>query len=117
MYTISKQFDFSASHNLYNLPEHHPCTKIHGHNYILTVYLSSEVLNNSGFVVDYHSLKPIKKWIDKNLDHENLNDVFDFSPTVELMCKFIYDKFKVDFPSLRAIEMSETPKTNCRYEP
>ena len=28
-----------------------------------------------------------------------------------------FDKFKEQFPELSAIEMSETPKTNCRYEP
>ena len=31
--------------------------------------------------------------------------------------KYIYDKFKEQFHELSAIEMSETPKTNCRYEP
>ena len=37
--------------------------------------------------------------------------------TVENMTKLIYDYFKPKHPLLIAIEMSETPKTNCRYEP
>jgi len=35
---------------------------------------------------------------------------------VENMSKYIFDKFKPQFPLLFAVEMSETPKTNCRYE-
>jgi len=50
------------------------------------------------------------------LDHRNLNDVFDFQTSVENMSKYIFDKFKPQFPLLFAVEMSETPKTNCRYE-
>jgi len=33
------------------------------------------------------------------------------------MSKFLYELFKPQFPLLSAVEMSETPKTRCRYEP
>ena len=115
--TISKEFHFSASHQLFGLEEGHPCGRMHGHNYIVKVFLTGEPKEPARFVEDYRNLDPIKKWIDDTLDHKHLNDVFPFNPSVEHMSKYIYDKFKEQFPELSAIEMSETPKTNCRYEP
>ena len=115
MITISKEFHFSASHQLLGLEDGHPCARIHGHNYIITVFLRGEP-NHVGFVQDYGDLKPIQMWIDEKLDHRHLNDVFDFQPSVELMSRHIYQLFKKDFPLLQAVEISETPKTNCRYE-
>ena len=77
MYTITKEFHFSASHILHGLSDNHPCSRLHGHNYILKVELKAINLEKStGFVKDYRELDVIKNWIDDNLDHRHLNDVF-----------------------------------------
>lgn len=116
MHTISKEFHFSSSHILYGLNENHPCARMHGHNYVLTMYFSGDI-NNIGFVIDYRDLTAIKEFVDNCLDHRHLNDVFTCNPTVENMSKEIYLMFKPDFEQLIAVELSETPKTSCRYEP
>ena len=41
MYTIAKQFTFSASHQLDHLPEDHQCARLHGHNYVVEIVLSA----------------------------------------------------------------------------
>lgn len=115
-WTISKEFHFCASHTLKGLEDGHPCGNLHGHNYVLRVFLRG-VPNKDGFVVDYRKLEPIKTYVDNELDHKHLNNVFDFQTSVENMSEYIYDLFKPLFPELYAIEMSETPKTLCRYEP
>jgi len=115
MYTISKEFHFSASHQLFGLPVDHPCTRLHGHNYIVIVELTSVNLSKIGFVKDYRELEPIKKFIDENLDHRHLNDVLQFNPTAENIAKFFFKKFKKDFPQLSAIIVKETEKTAARY--
>jgi len=115
MHIISKEFYFSASHQLQGLIKDHPCGRMHGHNYTLKVFLKGEI-NQEGFVQDYGELKPISDWVIQNLDHKHLNEVFDFQTSVENLTKYIYDLFKPQFPLLFAVEMSETPKTNCRYE-
>lgn len=121
MFTIRKEFHFSASHVLDFLPEGHPCTRLHGHNYVVTVELGvkkSKELNEAGFVEDYRALEPIKDFIDKKLDHRHLNEVFpDMNPSAELLAFELYKTFKPAFKTLRAIEVSETPKTTARYEP
>ena len=115
MYLIRKEFHFSAAHQLAGLPSNHPCSNIHGHNYIVTVELTTNKLDDVGFVTDYRALDPFKRFIDDVLDHQNLNDVFSFNPTAENMAKYIFILFKVKFPQLSAVEISETPKTNARY--
>jgi 6-pyruvoyltetrahydropterin/6-carboxytetrahydropterin synthase len=115
MYTISKEFQFSASHQLLGLDKDHSCSRIHGHNYILRVFLRGE-LNKDGFVQDFTDLKPVSDWIENTVEHRHLNEVFDFQTSVENMSKYVYDIFKPQFPQLVAVEMSETPKTCCRYE-
>ena len=117
MYKISKQFSFSASHVLDLLPEDHPCSRLHGHNYVVTVHLKSETLDEYGFVKDYNALKNVKHFIDETLDHRYLNDRIQGSPTSENIARFLYEQFKPEIPELYAVEVSETPLTSCIYEP
>jgi len=116
MYRISKQFSFCASHVL-DLPEDHPCSRLHGHNYRVSIHLKSVTLDQYGFVKDYHALKPVRKFIDETLDHRHLNDCMDYSPTSENIARFLYERFKPEIPELYAVEVSETPQTSCIYEP
>jgi len=116
MYTIRKEFHFCASHVLNGLPEGHQCGRMHGHNYVVVVELQSELLDDTGFVLDYGELSQIKEWIDLRLEHRHLNEVMLGQPSAENIAKWIYHTWKGRFPKLHAIEVSETPKTNARYE-
>lgn len=116
MYKISKQFSFSASHILDGLHHDHPCSRLHGHNYVVTVHLKSRELNKVGFIKDYRELNFVKEYIDNTLDHRHLNDILPFNPTAENMAKYLYDTFKKDLPELFAVEVCETPKTSAIYE-
>ena len=115
MFIIRKEFAFSASHQLSGLPENHPCSKLHGHNYTVIVELRGPI-NSVGFVKDYRELDLVKRYIDSHLDHGHLNDLLLFNPTAELLAKFLYDEFKQYYPELYAVEVCETPKTMARYE-
>ena len=117
MYKISKQFSFSASHILEHLPEDHPCARMHGHNYRVAVHLKSPTLDEYGFVKDYKTLKIVRQFIDEILDHRHLNDCMTCPPTAENIARFLYERFKTEIPELYAVEVSETPKTSCIYEP
>lgn len=117
MYKISKQFAFSASHILEGLTNEHPCARLHGHNYLVTVHLKSNEVNEIGFVQDYRELSIIKEYIDNNLDHRHLNDIIPMNPTAENLACYLYNIFKNKIPLLYAIEVSETPKTSAIYEP
>jgi len=117
MFRISKQFSFSASHVLDLLPADHPCARLHGHNYAVTVHLKSETLDEYGFVEDYNALDSVKRFISQTLDHRHLNDCLSVPPTSENLARFLYEQFKPEIPELYAVEVNETPQTSCIYEP
>lgn len=116
MYKTSKTFTFSASHMLETLPDGHPCKRLHGHNYIVLLELKASELNEHGFVVDYGNLLDFKRYIDHNLDHRHLNEVFDFSPTAENLALHLYKIAKAGFPLVSSVAVSETPKTWAVYK-
>ncbi|WP_429930880.1 6-carboxytetrahydropterin synthase QueD [Agrobacterium vitis] len=118
MYRITKEFHFSASHQLKGLPADHQCARLHGHNYIVEVELSGEDLNNHGFLRDYHELKVLKTYIDEAFDHRHLNDVLGHDKTTaECLAKHFYDWCKQRFAETSAVRVSETQKTWAEYRP
>ncbi|MCZ4281499.1 6-pyruvoyl tetrahydropterin synthase family protein [Kiloniella laminariae] len=118
MYRISKQFAFSASHQLFGVPAGHPCSRLHGHNYIVEIELSGATLNQAGFVRDYLELGILKQYIDDELDHRHLNEVLgDDLVTAERLAKHLFDWARAHWPEVTAMRVSETPKTWAEYRP
>lgn len=91
-WAISKEFHFSASHQLTGLPESHQCARLHGHNYILVVRLRGSELVKPGFILDYGEMAFAKRAVD-DMDHRHLNDLFDFNPTSELVTQHLHKLF------------------------
>lgn len=118
MYRITKQFAFSASHQLKGVPDHHPCARLHGHNYIVEIELSGETLNGAGFIRDYLELAALKDYIDDQLDHRHLNEVLgDDLVTAERLARHLFDWAAERWPEVSAMRVSETPKTWAEYRP
>lgn len=89
MYYVSKRMEIAGSHHL-TLSYESKCSNLHGHNWIVTVCCKSEELNKDGMVIDF---KHVKDKIHGLLDHQNLNEIFDFNPTAENIAKWIVDQF------------------------
>ena len=118
MYTISKEYHFSASHQLFQLPADHPCHRLHGHNYVVEVELQSAELNAVGFVRDYRELDELKDYIDEKFDHRHLNDVLgDDCVTAENLARHFYDWCKGRWAEVVAVRVRETPKSCAEYRP
>lgn len=116
MYTIAKEYHFSASHQLHQLPDEHPCARLHGHNYVVEVELQSATLNQFGFVKDYRDLDELKVYIDDTFDHRHLNDVLgDDNVTAEQIAKHFYEWCKNRWPEVTAVRVRETPKSVAEY--
>lgn len=88
MYRVSKRMEIAGSHKL-ELNYESKCQNLHGHNWIVTVFVEAQELDENGMVIDFTH---IKKEIHDVLDHNHINDVVDFNPTAENMCKWIADK-------------------------
>ena len=89
MFQVKKRIKISSAHKL-KLSYPSKCTNLHGHNWIVDVYLQSQKLNANGMIMDFDHMASSLK--DK-LDHKILNDIIDFNPTAENLAKFICDFF------------------------
>ena len=108
MYYIKKRLEIAGSHHL-KLDYESKCSNLHGHNWIITVYCKSETLDNNGMVIDFTH---IKKAVSDKLDHQNLNEIFDFNPTAENIAKWICD----NVPKCYKVDVQESEGNTATYE-
>lgn len=81
--------EVSAAHHL-KLSYESKCSRLHGHNWIITVYLvSRDKLNDDGMVCDFGK---VKQQVHGYLDHGNLNELLPFNPTAENIARWIVEK-------------------------
>ena len=132
MYVIEKEINFEAGHRL--MDYNGKCKWIHGHNYIVTIGLASDKIDDRGMVQDFSDIKEkIKGFIDENIDHGmifNINDVewiklfqekeqkvyiISENPTAEALASHFFNTFKVDFPQLKYVGIQETPTSKAVY--
>jgi 6-pyruvoyltetrahydropterin/6-carboxytetrahydropterin synthase len=91
VYEISKDFVFSAAHQI----RFHggKCERLHGHNWRVRVHLRASELNRIGMVVDFADLQAMVAEIGSRFDHRNVNEVPPFdevNTTAELIARFFY---------------------------
>lgn len=90
LFTISRSFGFSASHQLRGLRPDHKCGRLHGHTYTVVLELRG-ILDEVGFVVDFGELDWLSDLLADRLDHQHLNDILDINPTSENIAGWIAD--------------------------
>jgi 6-pyruvoyltetrahydropterin/6-carboxytetrahydropterin synthase len=111
---------FSAAHRLVGYPG--DCARVHGHNWIIEVFVQCTDLDNIGIAVDFRDIKAALKTVLSDLDHSDLNDLPEFrdiNPTSENIARFLYGKLsqKLNAPQIRVskVKVSETPGAGAFY--
>ena len=113
---VYKQFNIESARSLPNLPQHHPCSKVHGHSFKIILYFRGEVDKKTGFVYDFNDIDNVFKPLKNKLDHVYLNDIDGLeNPSSENICIWIWEKVKSELPGLHMIEIKETTTTGCKY--
>jgi 6-pyruvoyltetrahydropterin/6-carboxytetrahydropterin synthase len=106
---ISKQFHFDAAHQL--LDHQGICKNLHGHTYLLEVFIKGDVNKKTNMIRDFHDLNTIiKENILSVLDHSYLNEIPDIdkrNPTVENIIEWIWKKLKPKLPELSKLKLQE----------
>jgi 6-pyruvoyltetrahydropterin/6-carboxytetrahydropterin synthase len=96
MYQVIKRMEFAASHYL-DLPYESPCSRLHGHNYIVEVCVCGQGLNEQRMLVDFSQIKAVVN----RLDHQNLGDIKGLgenNPTAEAIAVWIADEVQIICP-------------------
>lgn len=115
--TIYKEFSFDAAHFLPNVPDGHKCKQLHGHTYLLRIFVTGELISPEDWVMDYGDLKARVKPVLLRLDHQYLNDIKGLeNPTAEVLARWIWQRLKPGLPQLKKIELKETPGSGVIYE-
>lgn len=111
---------FSAAHRLVGYPG--DCARVHGHNWIIEVFVRCAGLDSIGIAIDFRDIKTAVKAVLSDLDHVDLNDLDEFrdsNPTSENIARFLYRKLsqKLNAPQIRVskVKVSETPGAGAFY--
>jgi 6-pyruvoyltetrahydropterin/6-carboxytetrahydropterin synthase len=111
---------FSAAHCLEGYPG--DCARLHGHNWIIEVYVRCERLNEIGIGVDFREIKDSIREVLQGLDHFNLNELPAFrsvNPTSENIARFLYKELgrilNSDGIRVSKVKVSETPGAGAFY--
>ncbi len=113
---IYKKFQIEAAHKLPNAPDGHKCKRLHGHSFDIEIYVSGQVSENEGWVMDFAEISNVFEPVFQQLDHHYLNEIDGLeNPTSENIAKWIWKQLKLDLPSLSKIIIKETCTTGCIY--
>ena len=111
---------FSAAHSLKGYEG--DCARIHGHNWIIEVYVKCTELDPVGIGIDFRDIKAAVRDVLSGLDHCDLNELPVFSeenPTSENIAKFLYRELsaKLNAPAIRVsrVKVCETPGAGAFY--
>ncbi|MDE2379508.1 6-carboxytetrahydropterin synthase QueD [Bradyrhizobium sp.] len=114
---ISQAFKFEAAHRLPNVPETHPCSRLHGHSYRIEVRLEGPVDPKTGFVADFFDVERGFADILEAVDHRCLNDVAGLeNPTAENIAVWIWERLKPAVAQISAVRVYETPECWAEYD-
>lgn len=120
VYEIYVKDHFSAAHALKGYNGN--CSRLHGHNWVIEVFVKCRKLNPIGIGIDFRDIKKNLKDILEKLDHTNLNDLAEFStinPSSENIAKIIYEELSQRFNTgdikVSRVKVCETPGCGSAY--
>ncbi len=101
MFEVQKTLEFAGAHQL-DLPYESPCTHLHGHNWVVTLYLQClEGDRHHGMVEDFAT---IKKRVMSRYDHKQIEIGNGVNTTAENIAACILDMF----PKCYKVEVRES---------
>ena len=96
---VYKKFTIESARSLPNLPDNHPCKRVHGHSFKIIISLEGSINKKTGFVIDFSDIEKAFNPIKSRLDHVYLNDVEGLeNPSSENICVWIWDKLIIKLP-------------------
>lgn len=118
-YEVSVETTFAASHQLRGYRG--DIEPLHGHNFRVEAFVSTEVLAELGVVIDFVELEATLREIVSPYDHRHLNEIPPFdrdNPTTENLARFVFEALEKRLPSgttLRRVRVWEAPTYSASF--
>lgn len=113
---IYKEFVFDSAHRLPQVPQGHKCGEVHGHTFMISIFVKGKVNPNTGWVADFADIKNAFQPYLEMLDHKYLNDIEGLeNPTSENLAKWIWEKMCPVLPGLNKIIVQENASSGAIY--
>lgn len=113
---LERDYRFEAAHSLPRVPAGHPCARVHGHSYHITVAVEGEIDPALGWVIDFAAIDEVLAPLIAKLDHRNLNDIEGLeNPTSENLAVWLWQRAAPRVPGLAEVQVSETASSRCIY--
>ncbi len=112
---VWRRFRFESAHRLPRVPPDHPCGRMHGHGFRVSLYAAqpSEDLP-AEFQID--RLTALWAPLHAQLHHRCLNEIPGLeNPTSEQLAAWIWGRLQSELP-LTAVQIEETATAGCRFD-
>ena len=120
MYEIFTEGRIAAAHFLENYKG--KCENLHGHNWIIRVFIRGDKLNGTGLLIDFGDIKKALKEVSDKLDHTLLNENKFFggdNPTAENISRWYFIKLSellnTDDAKVYKVTVLESEKQAASY--
>ncbi len=120
MFEVYVKTHFSAAHSLKGYPG--DCARVHGHNWVIEVFVQCKELDEIGIGIDFRDIKQAVKDVLEGLDHFHLNELpafRDVNPSSENISRFIYTelskKLNSEAAKVSKVKVCETPGAGASY--
>jgi len=115
---LTRSFRLESARFLPRLPATHPCSRVHGHSFVIELELAGEVDPELGWLIDYNDIAAAFEPLRQALDHHLLNEVEGLeNPTSEHIARWVFERLARTLPALTAVTVMETPETRAIYRP
>ncbi len=120
VYEVYVKTHFSAAHRLHGYPG--DCSRIHGHNWIVEVFVRCAALNELGIGIDFRDIRSAVKEVLSKMDHCDLNELEAFqnkNPTSEHIARYLHEELSrilnSDDIRVSKVKVCETPGAGAFY--
>ena len=113
---IFKSFRIEAAHRLPNVPAEHKCARLHGHSFVIGIYVAGPVAAKTGWVRAFADLGEAMAEVLEALDHRYLNEIAGLeNPTSEVLATWVWRKLQPRLAGLSRVVIHETCTSGCEY--
>ncbi|MCS6970917.1 MAG: 6-carboxytetrahydropterin synthase [Planctomycetes bacterium] len=114
---VWRRFHFAAAHRLPRVPAGHPCGRLHGHSFAVTLIAEAGFPDQAPLALDYELLAEAWEPIGRQLAHRCLNEVPGLdNPTSEVLAAWLWERLRPALGALRALRVAETCTAGCHYD-